>query len=156
MLMRFDPFRETDRWADQALAALAGLPGRVGSMPLDAYRHGDELTIYVDLPGVDPGSIELTVEKNVLTVAAERRGLEEEDSEVLVNERPTGKFTRQLFLGEGLDTSKVEASYDKGVLRVLIPVAEQAKPRKVQIATGGSNGSTPIEAGSRETAPTGS
>ncbi len=132
MLMRFDPFRENDR-----LSQLWG-QGRQAVMPLDAYRHGDQLVVQVDVPGVDPASIELTVEKDVLTVRAERQAKAGEGSEWLLNERPQGSFSRQLFLAETLDTNRVEASYDGGVLTVTIPVAEAAKPRKVEISASGN------------------
>ena len=130
MLMRFDPFRELDRVMQPTF-------GRGPVMPMDAYRDGDHFVIHVDLPGVDPSSIDLTVEKNVLTVAAERRWERSDDHEVVVNERPQGTFSRQLFLGEGLDADAIQASFEHGVLTVTIPVAEQAKPRKVQISSGG-------------------
>jgi HSP20 family protein len=134
MLMRFDPFRELDRLSQQA-----GPSPRVPSMPMDAYRQGEHFMVHFDLPGVDPSSIDLTVEKNVLTVTAERSWQREEGQDVVVTERPQGRFSRQLFLGEGLDAERVEASYDNGVLTMTIPVAEQAKPRKVEISSGGGN-----------------
>ena len=133
MLMRFDPFRELDRQFDR----LSQRNWAAGVMPIDAYRHGDHFVVHFDLPGVDPGAVELTVEKNVLTVKAERNWQPAEGDEVVVAERPRGSFSRQLFLGETLDTERIEADYDKGVLTVRIPVAEAAKPRKVAI--GGSN-----------------
>jgi HSP20 family protein len=147
MLMRFDPFRELDRMAQ--MFAQQGGPGRQTTLPMamDAYRDGDRFIITFDLPGVDPNSIDLTVEKNVLTVRAERRWQPAEGQDVLIAERPQGTFTRQLFLGDSLDTEKMEATYDKGVLTVTIPVAEQAKPRKVEITTSGDGGqSIPTEA----------
>ena len=118
---------------------------------MDAYRRGDEFVIAFDLPGVDPSSIDMTVEKNVLTVRAERRWERSEGDEILVNERHHGTFTRQLFLSEGLDTDAIQSAYEHGVLRVTIPVAEKAKPRKVEIAQGDS---TPraVEATSTEAA----
>ena len=133
MLMRFDPFRDFDRFT-QALTSQGA--GRITAMPMDAYREGDNFIVDFDLPGVDPGSIDLTVEKNALTVRAERSWEPKEGQEVLISERPQGTFSRQLFLGDGLDTDKIEASYNNGVLQLTIPVAEQAKPRKVQIAAG--------------------
>jgi HSP20 family protein len=141
MLMRFDPFRELDRLAEQTWSG-----GRPPVMPMDAYRRGDHFVVHFDLPGVDPSSIDLTVEKNVLTVSAERHWEPDEGSEVVVSERPQGRFSRQLFLGEGLDPDGIEANYDGGVLTVRVPVAEQAKPRKVQVTAGGS--STAIDTGS--------
>ncbi|MDP9440919.1 MAG: Hsp20/alpha crystallin family protein [Actinomycetota bacterium] len=131
MLMRFDPFRELDRLTQQ----VAGNGGRPAVMPMDAYRAGDQFIVHFDLPGVDAGSIELTVEKNVLTVSAQRRWQPQNGQQVLVTERPQGSFSRQLFLGEGLDPDRIEANYDNGVLTITVPVAEQAKPRKVEITS---------------------
>jgi HSP20 family protein len=135
MLMRTDPFRELDRLAQQVFSTAA----RPAAMPMDAYRAGDDLVVHFDLPGIDPESIELDVERNVLNVRAERTSPAPEDAEVLVAERPAGTFTRQLFLGDTLDTDHIDASYDAGVLTLRIPVAEAAKPRRIQI-TGGSGG----------------
>jgi HSP20 family protein len=134
MLMRFDPLRELDRLFQQGGAA------REPAMPMDAYRRGDRFIVHFDLPGVDPASIDLTVEKNVLTVRAERKWPRQEDDEVVVSERPQGTFTRQLFLGESLDAEHIEARYDNGVLTLSIPVAEQAKPRKVAITSSPGTG----------------
>ena len=133
MLMRTDPFRELDRFAQEAL----GTRLRPAVMPMDAYRENDHFVVHFDLPGVDPSTIDLTVEKNVLNVSAERQWQTDENQQVVASERPQGKFSRQLFLGESLDTEHVEAGYDHGVLTVTIPVAEQAKPRKVAISSGG-------------------
>lgn len=133
MLMRTDPFRELDRFAQQAL----GTRMRPAVMPMDAYREGEQFLVHFDLPGVDPSSINLTVEKNVLTVSAERQWQPTENQEVIASERPQGNFSRQLFLGESLDTERVQADYDNGVLTLTIPVAEQAKPRKVEVTSGG-------------------
>lgn len=135
MLMRFDPFRELAfRELDRMSQIGGGLPQH--TMPIDAYRDGDQFVIRVDLPGVDRDSIELTAEKNVLTVRAERTWKPEEGQDVVVAERPQGSFSRQLFLGESLDIDRVTASYDQGVLTLVVPVAEQAKPRRVEIAEG--------------------
>jgi HSP20 family protein len=142
MLMRFDPFRELDR-------LLSPQDGGTRSMtiPMDAYREGDAFIVQFDVPGVDPSSIDLTVEKNVLTIRAERPIEQRDDKEVLVSERPHGTFTRQLFLGDALDAEHIEATYDKGVLTLRVPVAEQAKPRKVEVAAAESSGNQPtIEA----------
>jgi len=136
MLMRFDPFRELDRELDRLTSSIWG---RMPSMPMDAYRDGERFMIHVDLPGIDPDSIDLTVEKNVLTIAAERRWSRADDAEVLVSERPQGRFTRQLFLGDGLDVDHIEARYDQGVLTITIPVEEQSRPRKVAITRGGAD-----------------
>ena len=136
MLMSFDPFRNLDRVTQQVFSTAA----RPAVMPMDAYRHGDNYMVHFDLPGVERSSIELTVEKNVLTVSAQRQWQPSEDQQIVVNERPQGSFSRQLFLGDGLDAEHVQANYDQGVLTVTIPVAEQAKPRKVKITTGGTKG----------------
>jgi HSP20 family protein len=142
MLMRTDPFRELDRLSQQVF----GTPTRPAAMPIDAYRKGEEFVVQFDLPGVDPESIDLTVEKNVLTVHAERRRPAEEGVELVVGERPQGTFSRQLFLGETLDSERIDARYNDGVLTLTVPIAEKAKPRKVPIGVGASNGSTAIEA----------
>lgn len=132
MLMRTEPFRELDRLAQELL----GSGDRPSVIPLDAYRKGDQFFVQFDLPGVDPGSIDLTIEKNVLTVKAERPAVDHPDARTLVAERPSGTFTRQLFLGDTLDAEHIEARYTDGVLAVTIPVHEAAKPRKVQITAG--------------------
>lgn len=137
MLMRTDPFRELDRFAQQVLGnGTWGTWSRPTAMPMDAYRSGDEFVVTFDLPGVDPDAIELTVERNVLTVKAERRPIVPSDVEMQVSERPLGVFSRQLFLGETLDASRIEADYEAGVLRLRIPVLEAAKPRKISISGG--------------------
>lgn len=132
MLMRTDPFRDLDRLAQQVL----GTPARPAAMPIDAYRHGDEFVVEFDLPGVATSSIDLTVEKNVLTVHARRDRQALDGVELLVGERPQGTFSRQLFLGEGLDTDRIDASYADGVLALRLPIAEKAKPRRVPINIG--------------------
>ena len=126
-VLRFDPFRDFDRLVAEQVAGLRGAPR---SVPMDAYRRGDQFLIHLDLPGVDPDAIELTVEQNVLTIKAERRFEPEEGDELVITERPQGTFTRQLLLGESLDTDRLEADYDQGVLTLRIPVAEAAKPRR--------------------------
>lgn len=133
MLMRTDPFRELDRLTQQVFGPATSRPS---AMAMDAYRSGDDFFVHFDLPGIDPETIELDVERNVLNVRAERRSPAPEGAEPLVAERPTGTFTRQLFLGDTLDTERIDASYESGVLTLRIPVAEQAKPRRIQI-TGG-------------------
>ena len=146
MLMRFDPFRDLDRLTQNLWGS--GDVRRLNAVPMDAYRKGSEFVVHFDVPGIDPNSIELTVEKNVLTVSAERtRHWGEEAEEVVVAERPVGSFSRQLFLGETLDSERIEASCENGVLSLRIPVAEAAKPRKVSITAGAGNGqSTAIPA----------
>ncbi len=135
MLMRFDPFRELDRLAGQAV----GAGNRPPVMTMDAYRRGDQFVVHFDVPGVDPSSIDLTVEKNVLTVSAERQWQPQEGDQVVVSERPQGRFSRQVFLGEALDADRIEASCADGVLTLRVPVAEQAKPRKVEVTSGGGS-----------------
>ena len=130
MLMRTDPFRELDRIAQQVL----GTANSPAAMPMDAWRDGDTFEVEFDLPGVRPDSINLDVERNVVTVRAERAALDGK-LEMLASERPRGVFSRQLVLGENLDTEQIQASYDSGVLTLRIPVAEKAKPRKISITT---------------------
>jgi HSP20 family protein len=135
MLMRTDPFRELDRLTQQVLGNNAGTWSRPTAMPMDAYRDGDRFVVAFDLPGVSPDAIELDVERNVLTVKAERRPIVTGDQvEMQVAERPLGVFSRQLFLGDTLDTEHIEAGYEAGVLTLRIPIAERAKPRKISIA----------------------
>lgn len=129
MLMRTDPFRDFDRLSE----AVFGTTARPVPMPMDAYRHDGKFVVNLDLPGVDSDSIDLTVEQNVLTIHAERRAPMEADAERVVGERTYGTFSRQLFLGETLDVDRLAADYNAGVLTIEIPVAEQAKPRKIQI-----------------------
>ena len=134
MLMRTDPFRELDRLTQQVFGNSTGTWSRPTAMPMDAYRVGDEFVVAFDLPGVSPDAIELDVERNVLTVKAERRpAATGEHVEMQVAERPLGMFSRQLFLGDTLDAENISAHYDSGVLTLRIPVAPQAKPRKIEI-----------------------
>ena len=134
MLMRTDPFRELDRLTQQVLANTPGTWSRPSAMPMDAWRAGDSFVVAFDLPGVDPDAIELDVERNVLTVRAERRPVPEaEQAEMQVAERPLGVFSRQLFLGDTLDAERIAAHYEAGVLTLTIPIAEKAKPRKITI-----------------------
>jgi HSP20 family protein len=133
MLMRTDPFRDLDRLTE----AVFGTTARPAVMPMDAYRDNNTFVVHLDLPGVDAGSIDLTVEQNVLTVHAERKPPLGGGSEQVVAERPYGVFNRQLFLGDTLDADNLSADYDAGVLTINIPIAEKAKPRKVAV-TGGS------------------
>ncbi|MGW2787901.1 Hsp20/alpha crystallin family protein [Streptomyces populi] len=129
MLMRTDPFRELDRLTQQVL----GTTVRPAAVPMDAFREGDAFVVEMDLPGVDPESIDLDVEQNVLSVRAERRTSASGSSDVLIAERLSGSSSRQLFLGETLDADRIEASYEAGVLRLSIPVAKEVKPRKIGI-----------------------
>jgi HSP20 family protein len=130
-VLRFDPFGDFDRLADRAWGR-----GHLTGIPMDAYRRGNELVLQFDLPGVDPATVDVTVERNVLTVSAERTSNRQEDDRVVASERPTGRFTRQIRLGRGLDTDRVSAGYDAGVLTVTLPVAEEVQPRRVEVQTG--------------------
>ncbi|MEU4392072.1 Hsp20/alpha crystallin family protein [Kribbella sp. NPDC023855] len=133
MLVRTDPFQPFDRLAEQ----LAGASGRPAVVPMDAYRSGDEFVVVFDLPGVNPEAIDVSVERNVLTVRAERQPLQVgDDVQLQIAERPIGVFSRQLFLDDSLDTDNVEAGYEAGVLRLRIPVAPKPTSRKIEI--GGS------------------
>jgi HSP20 family protein len=128
--MRFDPFGDFDRLTRELGDT------RRSFMPVDAYRVGDRFYLHIDLPGVDPDAVDLTIEKNTLSVKAERSWAPAEDATVIMSERPQGTFSRQFFLGEGLDPDRIEAGYDHGVLTIAIPVAEQAKPRKITVGAG--------------------
>jgi HSP20 family protein len=141
VLMRFDPFREIDRLFEQTWG-----DARQASMPMDAYRHGDSFVVHFDLPGVDPSSIDLSVEQNVLTISAERHWQAVEGDEVVAKERRHGQFSRQLFLGDTLDTDGIHASYEAGVLTLTIPVSERAKPRRIEVAADQRQASIPTTA----------
>jgi HSP20 family protein len=151
MLMRSDPFRELDRLSQQMFGGANGTLARPSVMPMDAWREGEEFVIEFDLPGVRAESIDLDVERNVVTVRAERP-LQDQDREMLASERTRGVFSRQLVLGDNLETNKMEASYDAGVLTLRIPVAEQAKPRRISVSSGSREGSgrQEISSGSSE------
>jgi HSP20 family protein len=158
MLMRFDPFRQFDRLTDTMLGSAAQA---ARSFPIDAYRRGDQFIVHMDLPGVDPGTIDLSVDRNVLTVRARREFQPQDGDEVIITERPQGEFTRHLFLGDMLDAENIQANYQGGVLTLTIPVAERAKPRQIPVnasgerpqevqagsATGGNGGKQPNPAG---------
>lgn len=131
MLLRFDPFRELDR--------TFSLPRPI-TMPLDAYRDGDRFVVAVDVPGIASDSIDLTVEKNVLTIRAERKFDLAEGQEMIIAERPHGSFSRELFLGDNLAVDGIEADYDLGVLTLTIPVAGQDHPHKVPVTAGHAAG----------------
>ena len=135
MLMRTDPFRDFDRLTE----AVLGTRARPAMMPMDAYREDGAFVVHLDLPGVSADSIDLTVEQNVLTVHAERKPPAGDSAERVVDERSYGVFSRQLFLGDTLDTDRLTASYEAGVLTLTIPIAEKAKPRKVEISGGGDD-----------------
>lgn len=136
MLMRTDPFRELDRLAQQMLGG-TGTWSRPSAVPMDAYREGDVYVIALDLPGVAPDAIDIDVERNMLTVKAERRPVAKaDDVQMELSERPLGVFSRQLMLADTLDTEKITADYEAGVLTLRVPIAERAKPRKISIGRG--------------------
>ncbi|GLX41758.1 hypothetical protein Sros01_78300 [Streptomyces roseochromogenus] len=138
MLMRTDPFREMDRIVQQ-LSGTSGTWSKPSVMPMDAYREGDVYVIAFDVPGVSTEAIDIDVERNMLTVKAERRPVAKADSvKVELSERPLGVFSRQIMLADTLDTERIQADYDAGVLTLRIPIAERAKPRKISI--GGESG----------------
>ena len=147
MLVRFDPFRDLDRLTQQFDQAFRRTSSVV---PFDAVRHGHEVILHVDLPGVDPDRIDLTVERDTLTITASREWERKEDDEVLAAERPHGTFTRRVLLGESLDTSRLTADYDRGVLTITVPVAEQAQPRRITLGAGAGTDRSAIEAQSTD------
>jgi len=148
MLMRSEPFTEVNRLAQQLFGApQTGTWSRPTAMPADAYRNGDEFVVAFDLPGVDRDAIDIDIERNVLTVRAERRPVDLGDQAVVqLSERPLGVFSRQLFLGDALDTERIAATYDNGVLVLRIPIAEKAKPRKVSVAGRQANDQQALDA----------
>jgi HSP20 family protein len=152
-LMRFDPFRDLDRFSERVLAG----SGAMRSMPMEAFRRGDQFIVALELPGVDPSDVDVTVERNVVTIHAVRRAFRQEGDDVIADERLTGEFSRQLFLGDNLDAGKLAAEFDRGVLRLTIPVAESSRPRRVeitadssrreQVTTGATSRNQPVSAG---------
>ena len=133
-MLRFDPFRDLDRLTEQMLGVPAGSARAPRFMPMDLYRSGDHYVLHADLPGVDPGSVDVSVDNGTLTIRAERSGRTEESVEWISSERFAGSYLRQLSLGDGIDTERIHATYNNGVLTVTIPVAEKAKPRRIDIA----------------------
>lgn len=131
MTMSFDPFSELDRLAGGLLQFRPG----PRFMPVDLYRESEHYVLNADLPGIDPGSVDVDVDGQLLTIRAQRTAATREGAKWLVQERPTGTYLRQFSLGEGVDTERISASYDNGVLSVVLPVSEKAKPRKIEIAT---------------------
>ena len=144
MATYWDPFQEMDR----LFSSFAGNARQSGGLPMDLFRTGDHYVLSMDLPGVDPGTIDVSVEDRTLTVRAERTQRSDADAQWLVRERPAGTFARQLTVGRGLALESISASYTDGVLSLTIPVSEEAKPRKIEVAH--TAGSTPIGQGSSE------
>ena len=148
-VLRFDPFRDLDRLTEQMLGVPVGTARTPRFMPMDLYRSGDHYVLHADLPGVDPGSVDVSVDNGTLSIRAERSGRTEETVEWLTSERFTGSYLRQLSLGDGIDSDRIAATYENGVLTVTIPVAEKAKPRRIEV--GRKTGRTVID-GVAETA----
>lgn len=146
MLLRHDPFSELERMADDLFTSRS----TSSFTPLDAYRRDDQVVVHADLPGVDPESIDVTVERNALTIRAERSWDVRDGDRLFIRERPQGTVTRRIYLGDALDTEKIEADYTNGVLTLRLPVAEASKPKKVEIRTQESLGTGSIEADSVE------
>lgn len=137
-MLRFDPFRDVDRLTEQLLGTPAGSARAPRFMPMDLYRSGDHYVLHADLPGVDPGSVDIDVDNGTLTIRAQRTSRTEEGVQWISSERFTGTYQRQLSLGEGIDAARISATYKNGVLTVTLPVAEKAKPRKIEVAHGDS------------------
>lgn len=131
MLLQHDPFRDLDRLTQQVFGTMS----RPSTMPLDAWRDGDDFVVELDLPGIDPDKLDIDVERNVLTIRAERGNHIPDAVNAVASERPWGVFSRQLVLGDSLDTDRVDADYTAGVLRLRIPIAERAKPRKISVSS---------------------
>jgi HSP20 family protein len=132
-VLRFDPFRDLDRLSEQLLGVPAGSARSPRFMPMDLYRSGDRYVLEADLPGVDPGSVDIDVDNGTLTIRAERSPRTEEEVQWIASERFTGSYMRQLSLGDSVDSERIAANYANGVLTVSIPVAEKAKPRRIQV-----------------------
>jgi HSP20 family protein len=145
VVLRFDPFRDVDRLAEQ----LFGTQRAPRVMPMDLFRSGDHYVLACDMPGVDPGSVDISVDGGTLSIRAERTPRSDEHAQWLAQERPSGTFLRQLSLGEGLDTDQISATYENGVLTVTLPVAEKAKPRRIAVAAPG-HGAQVIEGGASQ------
>lgn len=145
MVTRFDPFRDFDRLAERMLSTATDMSQTIRAMPVDVYRSGDHYVLHCDLPGADPGSVDVGVDGRTLTIRAQRSP-HGEDVEWLTHERPTGTFVRQLSVGNGLDLEHIEATYADGVLALSIPVAEQAKPRKIAVTLAGGPAQITTEA----------
>jgi HSP20 family protein len=127
--MRFDPFRELDRIGEQVLR------GAIRAMPAEAFRRGEEFFLLIDIPGVGPDDVKVTVERNVVNIEATFTSPRQEGDDPIIDERPHGRATRQFFLGENLDSANLRADYDRGVLMLTVPVAEQSKPRQIEVGT---------------------
>ncbi|WP_107660031.1 Hsp20/alpha crystallin family protein [Nocardia suismassiliense] len=146
-MLRFDPFHDMDTVARQLLGETAGSSRAPRFMPMDLFKAGDHYVLHADLPGVDPGSVDVSVDNGTLTLRAQRSAPSEEGVQWIASERFAGNFMRQISLGDNVDADKISAAYNNGVLSVTIPIAERAKPRRIEVASGSSQQKT-IEAGS--------
>lgn len=142
-MLRFDPFNDLDAMTRGLLTSQAGTDRSPRFMPMDLYKVDDHYVLTADLPGVDPGSVDVNVDNGTLTLTAHRSARSEDSVQWLTSERFFGTYRRQLALGEGIDTTKISATYENGVLTVTIPLAERAKPRRIEVIRSG--GGTPIE-----------
>jgi HSP20 family protein len=149
-VMRFDPFGDPFRSLDRLTSQLTSGTRTPMAMPMDIWRAEDGYHVALDLPGVDPGSVEITTEHNMLTIRAERGAEYEQGHHVLLAERPQGSFTRQLQLGDALDTGKVQATYNNGVLLLTIPMSEAAQPRRIEVQHGGGQQQLPVSGGAEQ------
>ncbi len=138
-MLRFDPFSDLDRVTAQLFGVQSGTTRTPRFMPMDLYRSGDHYVLHADLPGIDPGSVDVHVDNGTLTVRAERSARTDNEVQWLTSERFTGTYQRQLSLGDGIDSAAISATYDNGVLSVTIPVAEKAKPRRIEIGGGSAH-----------------
>jgi HSP20 family protein len=145
VVLTFDPFRDFDRLAGQMLGAGPVAGAATVAMPMDLYRSGDHFVLHCDLAGADPGSVDISVDKRVLTIRAERSARTDDDVQWVRRERPTGTFERRISLGDGLDLDHISATWQDGVLTLSIPVAEAAKPRRIEISTGGERHANVVE-----------
>lgn len=150
MATRFDPFLDTARWMDQLLTPMREAASTQPTMPMDLYRAGDHYVLHVDLPGADPGSVDVDVEDRTLTIRAQRTPREDADVQWLARERSAGTYVRQLTLGRGLALDRIEAGYADGVLTLTIPVAEEAKPRRIEVQHASGTAGVPTAIGSGE------
>ena len=151
-MLRFDPFRDLDRMTEQLLGVPSGSARAPRFMPMDLYRSGDHYVLHADLPGIDPGSVHVDVDNGTLTIKAERSGRTEDGVQWIASERFTGSYMRQLALGDNIDAERIAATYENGVLTVTLPVAERAKPRRIEVTS--TSAPTTIEAGAQpEAAP---
>jgi HSP20 family protein len=133
-VLRFDPFSDLDAWTRSLLTGQTGSSRTPRFMPMDLCKINDHYVLTADLPGVDPGSVDVSVDNGMLTISAHRTARSEESAQWLANERFFGSYRRQLSLGEGIDAEKISATYENGVLTCTIPLAEKAKPRKIDVA----------------------